>query len=123
MTNKLLIWIARKIAQREDFIDSDEKLRFALLSSFRLAIFASLKRTTSWSFFPKGLTLTRISTSKMVARAFSSLLHKLNVTYLIFWYIVMGLLFIKDLNSGVKKFGVPLGQKLAYLRNFQVCKF
>ena len=35
----------------------------------------------------------------------------------------MGLLFIKDFNSGVKKFGVPLGKKLAYLRNFHVCKF
>ena len=34
----------------------------------------------------------------------------------------MGLLFIEDINSGVKKFGLPLGKKLAYLRNFHVCK-
>ena len=35
----------------------------------------------------------------------------------------MGLLFIKDFNSQVKKFGVPLGKKLAYSRNFHVPKF
>jgi len=36
--------------------------------------------------------------------------------------MVTGILFIKDFNSWVKKFGVPLGKKIAYLRNFHVCK-